>query len=184
MRQQLLISLHQPYTVAQLANKLSAGIGLCSREMAYLVRYHLVICLTPQHARHRVFWLTTFGADCQRALLEDYQLPEISHHFPDVDYATYSLVCSRHRKSIVKRLTAPANAVGIRKAILHREPHQRMSSGNTREALRQLHELGVVERAPPSPDRTRIYMLTELGKELQRLLWRSEEKPWPGILKL
>lgn len=184
LRQQLLLSIHQPHTVGQLSRRLHARIGHCARAMRYLVRYQLAMCLTPHHKRNKVYWLTTFGADCQRELTKHHGTEEISHVLPDVDYEVYASICTRHRRVLVKHLTKPMFPGEVRRAALSSEPHQRISNGNARDVMASLVRLGVAEKEQAPHYGRKKYQLTSDGKHMQSLLWRSEEPVCPGILRI
>jgi len=184
LRQQLLLSLHQPHTIGQLSKKLGVAIGLCTRSMRHLVVYRLVGCMTPQRNRHRLYWLTDIGADCQQELLQHHALPTISHVLPELEYALYAEVCSRYRRALIKSLIYPMKPVEARRKAVREDPSLRMSANNARDTLRTLLLMHVVERRQMPDSFSPRYRLTGTGKHLQHLLWRSEEQPWPGLLKI
>lgn len=184
LRQQLLLSLHQPHTIGQLSKKLDVPLDLCKKGMHFLRAYQLVTCLTPYRTRHRMYWLTQLGADCQEGLLQHHNLEKITHAFPELDYAAYAALAAPSRGAMVASLTFPMRAMEVKKKLIVSFPKVRMTGNYARETLRHLVRLGVVEREFAFDRTYSRFRLSATGRLMRNLLLGAEDQPCLGLSKI
>jgi len=159
-------------------------MNLCKKSMYFLRAYGLVTCLTPYRTRHRLYWLTQLGADCQEGLVQHHRLERIPHSFPELDYAVYAALTARNRRAVVLSLTYPMRAMEVKKRAIGVYPQIRMTGDHTRELLRRLVRLGVVEREFAFDRSYSRFRLSATGRLMHNLLLGAEDQPCLGLSKI
>jgi len=161
-------------TAKQLSKHIELSPNACSYVLWELSLYGLLTCLNPGAPRSRLYWVTELGARCQRRLRRDCRLPELLHDFPIVDWNLYGWVCFSHRSAIIKALTEPLQPATIKRRAVQQDSQINMSANNVRDVIRLFLAKGIVVPVRLRGKAHPRYELTEMGKNFQRLLRRSE----------
>ncbi|MCC6678630.1 MAG: winged helix-turn-helix transcriptional regulator [Phycisphaerales bacterium] len=174
-RARILHALDQPMTASQLARRLSASRTSCSRTLRDLAGQRLTRCLNPGAGKSRLYGLTRRGAQARR------ELGGSTLSSPKRDHPLWALagwVSFTHRSAILRALgPEPAPASGIRHRACFRDSALRMSASNCRGVLKLFHGKGLVTRELDPKLGLPLYALTDLGRDIQRLLLAAESVP-------
>src|SRR6185295_1034998 len=166
----VVVSWSQPLTAIQVARSTQWSLDASCDLLAELFAHRLLYCLNEEAHRYRLYWLTPLGVQCQRRMRSRLFLAPHPHDFPRVDWRLYGEVCFSHRSAIVTALSEPLQPCEIKRRARHRDPLLRMSANHARDAIRILHEYGVVRRVPVSGKYWPRYELTARGRKLRALL--------------
>jgi len=174
-RGRVLCALDQPMTASQVARRLSASRTSCSRTLRDLAEQRLTRCLNPGTGKSRLYGLTRRGVQARR------ELGGSALSSPKRDVPLWALagwVSFTHRSAILKALgPEPAPASGIRHRACFRDSALRMSASNCRGVLKLFHGKGLVARELDPKLGLPLYALTDLGRDIQRLLLAAEAVP-------
>jgi len=178
-RQRILVVVDQPLTATQCSARARVPRSECCAVLRRLHADRLVVCLNPGAVNHRVYWLTARGAKMQASLYRDQQLDPPTLSYPELDWELYGRTCSTHRSLVIRALREPMQPSRIRLLAKMRDATIRMSGNNARDAIRFLHEQGVVRQVPRRKRSHPVYELTPEGKKIQWLQLRANRCPWP-----
>ena len=178
-RQRILVVVDQPLTATQCSARARVPRSECCAVLRRLHADRLVVCLNPGAVNHRVYWLTARGIKMQASLYRDQELEPPTLTYPDLDWELYGRTCSTHRSLVIRALREPMQPSRTRLLAKMRDATIRMSGNNARDAIRFLHEQGVVHRIPRRRKSHPFYELTPKGKKIQWLQLRANRCPWP-----
>ena len=168
----VLAALIQPATATQLAKRTGFPRRQCSDILSCLLRHSLVTCLSPNAIRCRLYWVTRRG-QVLRSKLDPSSESKVLE-FPVVPWDLYSSVCHGHRAAVIKAMSEPMQPAEIRRKACFRDASLRMSSNNTRDLMRYLLRTSIVEPVKVRKRSHLRYQLTDLGRDIQKLLQRAE----------
>jgi len=140
------------------------------------------MCITEHRNKNRVLWLTLLGRACLRKLEKQHDLDSAELFFPDIDYRKYSSICYSQRGPLIRGMTKSMQPAKLRRIVVRLDPKLKMSANNARDAIKGMVALGLVEREIPRNGKHPKYKLTVEGGDVQKLLWKAEEKrclPYP-----
>ena len=166
--------LSQPSTATQLSRQTGIHFDECNYFLVKLTALKLARCINPAASRSRLYWLTRFGRAWQRRLRELDGLRPIGHDYPDLDWTLYGSVCYSHRAAVIRSLDQPMQPAQIKRRSRSQNPSIQMSANNARDVIRFLHTQGVVRPVSFRKKAHPCYELTEVGKQIQRLLMQAE----------
>lgn len=160
----------QPMTARQLARLAGLGNDYAEHLLRKLRKRSLVVCLNPEVPCGRVLWLTEAGKHYRDRWRSEKGLAPLQAKIPDLDWALYGEVTSRHRSMVVRTLTRPMGGAELRRAALLQFPGMRMDANKARDAIQFLFKKGIVRRIQVKRRHFPAYELTETGKEIQKML--------------
>lgn len=172
-RKQIVRALTQPLTASQLSQRIDLSRDACSHLLWELFVYGLVRCLNEHARRSRVYWLTYVGLGCQHKLYELLHTPLPTNHVPNVDWHLYGWVCFSHRQAIIKALLSPMQPSAIKRRARQQNLKLRMSANNVRDVIRLFLAKNIVRPVHRRRSAHPLYELTDVGIDLQRLLYRA-----------
>ncbi len=171
-RVEILIALIQPMTTAQLARKTDIPRTRCNSILKSLMNRGLVRRLNPNVKNWCLYWLTPEGARIQKLQMMKFGKEPTQYDFPKLqDWELYAWCCHVHRAAIIRVLTEPLQPSAIKRKASARSPNLRMSANNVRDVIRLLRIKGIVHSTLVRKKHHPRYELTELGKDIQTLLW-------------
>jgi len=173
-RVQIVSTFKQPATAKQLSRVVRLTNDACSDALLDMAAHGLVSCLNSRATKSRIYWLTRFGARCQRELRIAFNLPSLSHDLPCVDWDLYGWVCFSHRSAIIRILKEPLQPATIKRRARSAFPGLRMSANNVRDVIRLFKARGIVAAVRVRKKKHLRYELTPVGRELQQLLLKAE----------
>ena len=173
-RKEVVIQITQPLTVKQLTKLTGFSLDVCSYVLWELDTYELVECLNPAARRSRLYWLTDLGVDCQKKLRKQLGMQVREHDFPQVPWAIYGWVCFGQRSAVLKAIREPMQPIAIMDALRSQNRDIRMSVNNVRDVIHLFLSKEIVTKVHFPRRFYPRYVLTSLGKKLQRLLLRVE----------
>ena len=166
----------QPLTAKQLSRRTDMSRDACSHLLWELLVYDLVRCLNEHARRSRVYWLTYLGLGCQLKLYELLHTRPPSHHLPKVDWYLYGWVCFSHREAIIKALLYPMQPSAVKRRARLQNFKLRMSANNVRDVIRLFLAKDIVKPVHRRRSAHPAYELTDVGIEVQRLLYRADRR--------
>jgi len=176
-QKKIFLRIQQPVTATQLSRQMGLSSSQCSYVLERLSKHGLARCINPSARRSRLYWLTRLGKAWQRRLRHLDRLRPITHDCPDFDWQLYGEICFNHRAAVVRVLSESMQPAQIKRKALFRNSKIRISANNVRDVIRFLQAKGIVE---PVVFRKRVhplYRLTDVGKQMQRLLLQAEVAP-------
>lgn len=172
-RVEIFTALNQPMTTTQLARKTDVPRTRCSSVLQSLMKYGLIRRLNPSVKNWCLYWLTSEGARIQKLQMMKLGKEPTRYDFPKLqDWGLYAWCCHIHRAAIIRVLTEPMQPSAIKRKASARNPDLRMSANNVRDVIRLLRIKGIVHSTLVRKKHHPRYELTELGKDIQTLLWR------------
>jgi hypothetical protein len=150
------------------------SLSRSSHVLRELSVYQIVRCLTRETRRSRVYALTENGVRCRERLTGD--RTEAAAR-PMLDYRIWHLlswVSFRHRSAMLKAMDRPLQPCAVKRRARFLIPDLRMSATNCRDSMRLFVERGIARPVWLRKHRHPQYELTEVGRQLQRLLWEAE----------
>ncbi len=172
-RKQVVRQFTQPLTAKHLSQRTDLSRDACSHLLWELAIYGLVRCLNEHARRSRVYWLTYLGLGCQHKLYELLHTRPPKHHVPMVDWHLYGWVCFSHREAIIKALLYPMQPSAIKRRARLQNFELRMSANNVRDVIRLFLAKDIVRPVHRRRNAHPLYELTDVGIDVQRLLYRA-----------
>jgi predicted transcriptional regulator len=178
-RKRVVCIMTQPLTATQLVKRCGYSADACMVILRGLAKNGVVNCLNADALQNRLYWLTEYGKLLQARLNREVGKETPSHDVPEIDWSQYAFVCFEHRAAIIKALEEPLQPATIKKRARSRDPELRMSSNNTRDAIRLLLHRGIVRQVRVRKRAHPRYELTDECREFPRLLrqamWRGAQ---------
>jgi len=172
--EKVLIKLKQPMTAKQLSLTTGMTLDGCSHVLKVLARHGLVACQNPDARKSRIYWLTDKGIIYQKKLLKASHIPLPDFDYSNVNLSLYGWICFSHRATIIMALTEPLQPTSIKRKARLKNPAVRISANNVRDIIKTFLEKGIVKKVYVRKRAHPLYELTEVGKQLQTLLFQIE----------
>jgi DNA-binding PadR family transcriptional regulator len=176
-RRAVLLSLRQPMTAKQVGKKTRFSPDTGSHLLRRMAAQGLVVCVNPEARCSRLYRLTELGQACRDRVRKDLALPRDTKPEPDVDsvdWKLYGWICFNHRAIVIRTMTRPMQPSEIKRIVRARKPHVKISANNIRDVMKLLLVRGIVKPVKVSRKAHLRYELTDLGRQLQKLLIRAE----------
>jgi len=176
-RRTVLLSLRQPMTAKQVGKKTRLSPDTGSHLLRRMAAKGLVVCVNPDARCSRLYRLTEPGRACRDRIRRDLALPRDAGpalEFDRVDWRLYGWVCFSHRAIVIRTLTRPMQPAEVKRIIRARKPHIKISANNIRDVVKLLSARGMVKSVKVPRKAHLRYELTDLGRQLQKLLIRAE----------
>ena len=176
-RRTVLLSLRQPMTAKQVGKKTGVSPDAGSHLLRRMAGKGLVACVNPDARCSRLYRVTELGQACRDRVRKDLALPrdgEPTSDFGSIDWELYGWICFNHRAIVIRTLTRPMQPSEIKRIIRARKPQVKISANNIRDVVKLLLARGIVKPVKVSRKAHLRYELTDLGRQLQKLLIRAE----------
>lgn len=176
-RKTVLLSLRQPMTAKQAGRKTGLSPDTISHLLRRMVTKGLVVCMNPDARCSRLYGLSKLGRACRDRIRRDLELPRTDEpecDFDSVDWRLYGWICFNHRAIVIRTLTGPMQPSEVKRIIRARKSQIKISANNIRDIVKLLLAKGIV-KSIRVPRRAHLrYELTDLGRQMQRLLIGAE----------
>ncbi len=167
----------QPLTAMQLVKRCGYSADACMVILRGLAEHKVVECLNVSALQNRLYWLTDFGKSLQARLNRESGKEIPTHDVPGINWSQYAFVCFEHRAAIIKALEEPMQPATIKKRARSRDPELRMSSNNTRDAVKLLLHHGIVRQVRVRKRAHPRYAIDDSCRDFPRLL---RQAAWRG----
>lgn len=166
--------MNQPLTAKQWSGKTGIIVPHVGQLFQVGQKLGLLKCLNPKAQRSRLYFLTFNGLKQQKKLRASLLLPKLKHDTPDINWKLYGRCIYSQRSVVIKTIDEPMQPSQIRRYAVINNPKLKMSSNNVRDIIYWLEKQNIVTAVKVKRKAYKHYVLTEIGKNIKRLLQQAE----------